>query len=57
MKINEKKIKKAILKLQKIQRECLDLDTVLVFRALDRCLKEIGWSLAKALEESSKIKK
>ena len=49
MKINRKKIDKAILDIKILQQKYAKVETMFIYHALDDALKTIGWSYARLL--------
>ena len=49
MKINKKKIDKAILEIKILQLKYCHPKTMFIYHSLDTALKEIGWAYAKLL--------
>lgn len=44
--ISEKKIKKAILEIKTLQQKYAKAETMIVYRALDKALYQLGWDFA-----------
>jgi len=57
MKLNTKKIDKAILEIQKLKIKYARVDTMIVYHALDKALKKLGWDYANLLASGSFLKK
>ena len=49
MKINKKKIDKAILDIKRLQAKYSDIETNIVYHDLDEALKDLGWRYAELL--------
>ena len=51
IKLDRKRIDEAILEIKDLQSKYTDAGTIIIFRGLDKALKQIGWDYAKLLEE------
>ena len=54
MKLNRKKIDKAILEITQLKIKYAKVDTIFICHALDMALKKIGWDYATLLELEDK---
>lgn len=52
--LNPQKIKQAILEIKLLQTKYTKTETIIVYRALDTALNQLGWNLAKLLSKDNK---
>lgn len=55
MRINRKKIDKAILEIKQMKDKYATLDTMFICHALDEALKKIGWDYAELLQGENNV--